>query len=45
MDLLTARRGWRLVRLTGDAGLIGRFCQVKIDGATTWSLTGTLAAE
>ena len=45
-DLLTARtEGGRLVRLTGDAGLIGRFCQVKIDGATTWSLTGTLAAE
>ena len=45
-DLLTARTGGgRLVRLAGDPGLIGRFCRVHIDGATTWSLTGALAAE
>ena len=45
-DLLTARTGGgRLVRLAGDPSLIGRFCRVHIDGATTWSLTGALAAE
>ena len=45
-DLLTARTGGgRLVRLAGDPGLIGRFCRVHIDGATTWSLTDALAAE
>lgn len=41
--LLTARtEGGRLVRLKGDPSLIGQFREVCIDGATTWSLTGTL---
>ena len=38
---LTARTpGNRLVRLTGDEGLIGRFVDVKITGANKWSLSG-----
>jgi len=43
---LTARtEGGRLVRLSGDQGLIGSFVYVTITGATTWSLTGTLKEE
>ena len=39
--LLTARtEGGRLVRLPGDAALVGSFVPVTITGATTWSLTG-----
>ncbi len=39
--LLTARtEGGRLVRLAGSPSLIGQFRQVRIDGASTWSLTG-----
>ena len=43
-DNLTARtEGGRLVRFPGDDSLIGSFRQIKITGATTWSLVGTLA--
>ena len=42
-EFLTARtEGGRLVRLAGSPALIGTFAQVKITGATTWSLTGQL---
>ncbi len=42
-DLLTARtEGGRLVRFTGDPGLIGTFQDITITGSTTWSLTGEL---
>ncbi len=45
-EFLTARtEGGRLVRLQGDAALIGTFAEVVITGATTWSLTGTLAEK
>ena len=45
-DMLTARtEGGRLVRLQGDAALVGSFAHVTITGATTWSLTGTLAEK
>lgn len=38
---LTARtEGNRLVRLKGDAGLIGRFTSVNITGSNTWALYG-----
>ena len=44
--LLTARtEGGRLVRLPGDADLVGQFACAVIDGATTWSLTGKLTGE
>ncbi len=40
-ELLTARtEGGRLVRFSGDSTLIGSFIDLKITGATTWSLTG-----
>ncbi len=43
-DLLTARtEGGRLVRFAGDASLIGTYRNLRITGATTWSLTGELA--
>jgi len=42
-DLLTARtEGGRLVRLPGDAALVGTFAPIEITGSTTWSLTGKL---
>ena len=42
-EFLTARtEGGRLVRFLGDPALIGSYAKVKITGATTWSLTGTL---
>ena len=42
--LLTARtEGGRLVRFEGNEALIGTFQNLKITGATTWSLTGELA--
>ena len=45
-ELLTARtEGGRLVRLPGDPVLIGSFVPVTITGASTWSLTGTLAGK
>ncbi len=45
-EYLTARtEGGRLVRLTGDPGLIGTFQPVTITGSTTWSLTGNLVKE
>ena len=45
-EFLTARtEGGRLVRLQGDSSLIGTFAEVVITGATTWSLTGTLAEK
>ncbi len=45
-DLLTARtEGGRLVRLAADPTLIGKFIDVTITGATTWSLTGELAGK
>ena len=45
-EYLTARtEGGRLVRLTGDSGLIGTFQPVTITGSTTWSLTGNLMKE
>ena len=43
-QLLTARtEGGRLVRFPGDQALIGSFKNLRITGATTWSLTGELA--
>ena len=43
-ELLTARtEGGRLVRFVGDETLIGSFLDLRITGATTWSLTGELA--
>ena len=43
-DCLTARtEGGRLVRFTGSPELIGTYQNLKITGATTWSLTGDLA--
>jgi len=40
---LTARtEGGRLVRFTGSQDLIGSFVNIKITGATTWSLTGEM---
>ncbi len=43
-DHLTARtEGGRLVRFSGNKELVGCFTQIKITGATTWSLTGELA--
>jgi tRNA-2-methylthio-N6-dimethylallyladenosine synthase len=45
-DFLTARtEGGRLVRLVGDASLIGSFAQITITGATTWSLTGEITEK
>ena len=45
-EYLTARtEGGRLVRLPGDAALVGSFMPVTITGATTWSLTGKLAEK
>ena len=42
-DLLTARtEGGRLVRFMGDESLIGSYQNLKITGATTWSLTGEM---
>ena len=42
-DLLTARsEGGRLVRFAGCDQLIGTYQDIKITGATTWSLTGIL---
>ena len=44
-DMLTARtEGGRLVRFAGCDSLIGTYQNVKITGATTWSLTGALAS-
>ena len=43
-DMLTARtEGGRLVRFMGSPDLIGTYQNLKITGATTWSLTGELA--
>ncbi len=43
-ELLTARtEGGRLVRFSGCDSLIGSYQNITITGATTWSLTGTLA--
>ena len=45
-DMLTARtEGGRLVRLPADKKYIGSFLDVTITGATTWSLTGTVAKK
>ena len=45
-QLLTARtEGGRLVRLSGDANLIGNFAWIQITGSTTWSLTGKLTEK
>ena len=42
-DMLTARtEGGRLVRFAGDTSLIGTYQNLRITGATTWSLTGEL---
>ena len=42
--LLTARtEGGRLVRFSGAESLIGSFRELRITGATTWSLTGELS--
>ena len=41
--LLTARtEGGRLVRFEGSEAFIGTYQNLKITGATTWSLTGEL---
>jgi hypothetical protein len=39
--------GWplTLVRLAGSTELIGRFTNIAITGATTWSLTGKLTEK
>ena len=43
-EMLTARtEGGRLVRFEGSDELIGTYQNLKITGATTWSLTGELA--
>ncbi len=43
-DHLTSRtEGGRLVRFSGPECLIGTYTNVKITGATTWSLSGTLS--
>ena len=43
-DCLTARtEGGRLVRFAGSADMIGTYQNLKITGATTWSLTGELS--
>ena len=43
---LTARTpGNRLVRLSGDEGLIGRFVDVRITGSNKWSLSGEAEAD
>ena len=43
-EMLTARtEGGRLVRFAGSPDLIGTYQDLKITGATTWSLTGELA--
>ncbi len=43
-DMLTARtEGGRLVRFAGDDSLIGTYQNIKITGATTWSLSGELS--
>ena len=43
-DMLTARtEGGRLVRFPGCDDLIGTYQSISLTGATTWSLTGTLA--
>ena len=45
-DLLTARtEGGRLVRFAGCDSLIGTYQNITVTGATTWSLTGELAAN
>ena len=45
-DMLTARtEGGRLVRFPGCESLVGSFQMLTITGATTWSLTGTLAGN
>ena len=44
-ELLTARtEGGRLVRFEGCDQLIGTYQNITITGATTWSLTGSLAS-
>ena len=44
-EMLTARtEGGRLVRCEGCDSLIGTYQNITITGATTWSLTGTLAS-
>ncbi len=43
---LTARTaGGRLVHLTGDPALIGRFADLRITGCSTWALFGELAEK
>ena len=43
-EMLTARtEGGRLVRFAGSADMIGTYQNLKITGATTWSLTGELS--
>ena len=45
-DLLTARtEGGRLVRFAGCPELVGTYQNIKINGSTTWSLTGELAEK
>ncbi len=45
-DMLTARtEGGRLVRFAADKKHIGNFLNLTITGATTWSLTGTVAKK
>ena len=45
-DMLTARtEGGRLVRFSADKKHIGTFLDLTITGATTWSLTGTVAKK
>ena len=43
-DQLTARtEGGRLVRFRGPECLIGTYTNLRVTGATTWSLTGEIA--
>ena len=40
--LVARTNGGRLIRLSGDASLIGQFKQIEITDASTWSLIGQL---
>ena len=45
-DLLTARtEGGRLVRFAGCPELVGTYQNIKLNGSSTWSLTGELAEK
>ena len=41
-DLSARTKGGRLVHLSGDPALVGKFIDVKITDSTTWALYGEL---